>query len=91
MGGEEFLVMLRGTGLASAFALAKRVCERVAASATDFEGTQVATTISIGVSVVRFDDVSIDTVLARADHALYAAKNAGRNRAIQHADPLATD
>jgi diguanylate cyclase (GGDEF)-like protein/PAS domain S-box-containing protein len=91
VGGEEFLVMLRGTGLASAFALAKRVCERVAALATDFEGTPVATTISIGVSVIRADDASIDAVLARADQALYAAKNAGRNRAIPHADPLTTD
>jgi diguanylate cyclase (GGDEF)-like protein/PAS domain S-box-containing protein len=91
MGGEEFLVMLRGTGLGSAFALAQRVCERVASRATEFEGTPIATTISIGVSVLRADDGSIDAVLARADHALYAAKNAGRNRAVPHADPLPTD
>jgi diguanylate cyclase (GGDEF)-like protein len=91
MGGEEFLVMLRGTGLASAFALAERVCERVASRATGFEGAPIATTISIGVSVIRSEDTSIDAVLARADHALYVAKNGGRNRAILHADPLATD
>jgi len=91
MGGEEFFVMLRGTGLASAFGLAKRMCERIAARATDFNGTPVATTISIGVSVIRAEDASIDAVLARADHALYAAKAAGRNRAIPHADPLPTD
>jgi diguanylate cyclase (GGDEF)-like protein len=91
MGGEEFFVMLRGTGLASAFGLAKRMCERIAARATDFNGTPVATTISIGVSVIRAEDASIDAVLARADHALYAAKAAGRNCAIPHADPLPTD
>jgi diguanylate cyclase (GGDEF)-like protein/PAS domain S-box-containing protein len=91
MGGEEFFVLLRGTGFASAFGLAKRMCERVAAHATDFEGKPIATTISIGVSVIRAEDASIDAVLARADHALYAAKNAGRNRAIPHADPLPTD
>jgi diguanylate cyclase (GGDEF)-like protein len=91
MGGEEFLVMLRGTALASAFGLARRVCERVASRATEFEGAPIATTISIGVSVLRADDVSIDAVLARADQALYAAKNAGRNRAVPHADPLVTD
>jgi diguanylate cyclase (GGDEF)-like protein/PAS domain S-box-containing protein len=91
MGGEEFLVMLRGTGLTGALGLAKRMCERIAARATDFEGSAVATTISIGVSVIRAEDASIDAVLARADHALYAAKDAGRNRAIPHADPLPTD
>ena len=91
MGGEEFLVMLRRTGLASAFGLAKRMCEGIAARPTEFEGAAIATTISIGVSVIRAEDPSIDAVLARADHALYAAKNAGRNRAIPHADPLSTD
>ncbi len=91
MGGEEFIVLLRGSALASALGLAQRMCERVAARATDFEGTPIATTISIGVSVIRTDDARVDEVLARADHALYAAKDAGRNRAIPHADPLATD
>jgi diguanylate cyclase (GGDEF)-like protein/PAS domain S-box-containing protein len=91
MGGEEFIVLLRGTALASAFALAKRMCERVAARATDFEGTPIATTISIGASVIRMDDATIDEVLARADHALYAAKDAGRNRAVVHADPRSSD
>ncbi len=91
MGGEEFIVLLRGSALASALGLAQRVCERVAARATDFEGTPIATTISIGVSVLRTDDTSVDEVLARADHALYAAKDAGRNRAVAHADPLGTD
>ncbi|MFI4889469.1 MAG: diguanylate cyclase [Steroidobacterales bacterium] len=91
MGGEEFIVLLRGTSLASAVALAQRVCERVAAHPAGFEGAAIPMTISIGVSVIRSDDASIDAVLSRADMALYAAKNAGRNRVMAHADPLASD
>jgi diguanylate cyclase (GGDEF)-like protein/PAS domain S-box-containing protein len=91
MGGEEFLLLLRGTGLASALTLAQRMCERVAARCTDFEGTAITTTISIGASVMRTEDTSVDDVLARADQALYSAKNAGRNRVCAHADPLASD
>ncbi len=90
-GGEEFIVLLRGTGLASAIALAQRVCERIAAHPTELEGAAIPMTISIGASVLRGDDASIAEVLARADVALYAAKNAGRNRVVAHADPRACD
>lgn len=91
MGGEEFIVLLRGSALTSAVALANRVCERIATHPADFEGAAIPMTISIGVSVIRSDDASVDDVLARADQALYAAKNAGRNRALAHAVALATD
>lgn len=91
VGGEEFLVLLRGTGLAGALQLAQRICDRIAANPAQLDGTALPVTISIGVSVLRYEDANVDAVLARADRALYAAKRAGRNRVHAHADPLPTD
>jgi diguanylate cyclase (GGDEF)-like protein len=40
----------------------------------------LAVTVSIGVAQLRDDDANLKDLLARADHALYEAKRAGRNR-----------
>ena len=75
LGGEEFLVVLPSTDLASASLFAERVrvtIERL---------TQV--TVSGGVAVVLEED-DAKTLLTRADSALYAAKAAGRNRIFSH-------
>ncbi|MCK6407068.1 MAG: GGDEF domain-containing protein [Rhodocyclaceae bacterium] len=75
-GGEEFLVLLEGTGLESALAVAESVRESVAAAAIMPE-RQV--TVSIGVSqYVAGQD--IDGWTRAADVALYQAKAEGRNR-----------
>jgi two-component system cell cycle response regulator len=91
-GGEEFVVLLPNTLVESAKLLAERV--RVAISKTPFDlpgGEQVTVTISIGISEVHptADDKDLKTVgdslVARADVALYAAKSAGRDRVIVEA------
>ena len=91
-GGEEFVVLLPNTLVESAMLLAERV--RVAISKTPFElpsGDTVTVTISIGISEVhpRANDEDLKTVgdslVARADVALYAAKSAGRDRVIVEA------
>lgn len=74
-GGEEFLIMAAATSLAAASDLAERI--RRAASATPCAGRDV--TLSLGVAQCRPDD-TIDSVVQRADRALYAAKANGRNR-----------
>jgi diguanylate cyclase (GGDEF)-like protein len=76
MGGEEFVLLLPATGEAQAATLADELRVSIAAAPL-VDGRPV--TVSIGVSEVRGDD-SPESWIKRADEALYAAKNAGRNR-----------
>ena len=76
-GGEEFVVILPETGFDETLAKATALCEHVAG--TPLVGEHLLT-ISCGVTSVAKDD-NADTLLQRADGALYAAKHGGRNRA----------
>lgn len=73
-GGEEFAIMLAADETAGT-ALAERLRQAVAGA--DFGG--ISLTVSIGVATWRVRDGSVAAALSRADQALYAAKNAGRN------------
>lgn len=75
-GGEEFVLMLPETSLEEAVTVAERILEQVAVPT---EGLPVIT-VSIGVATNRPDEELIDALLARADRALYKAKDEGRNR-----------
>lgn len=77
-GGEEFLLVLPGADAEGALTFANRLLARI--RALELEGLTV--TASIGHT--QFDpnrDLKIESLLKRADEALYAAKNAGRDRA----------
>ena len=76
LGGEEFLVLCRHSGLQGALESAERVREAIAAQ--DFPGVGQVTA-SFGVAACGEGD-SAKTLLERADAALYRAKAAGRNR-----------
>ncbi len=78
-GGEEFAIILPTTELAEAIATADRLRLWVAAQvfATSEGGASV--TISLGVAELTPDLPDLATLLDRADSALYAAKQAGRN------------
>jgi len=77
-GGEEFLIALPGTGLDDALELAERIRLAVA-DCHDAEVGRV--TLSLGVAAWQPEGTEIDTV-NRADQALYAAKQQGRNRVV---------
>lgn len=79
MGGEEFALVMPGTDLEGACYAAERLRAAVAATEIDNDGQPYAMTVSIGVTLVGPDE-HINAALARADHALYQAKSAGRNR-----------
>ncbi len=79
-GGEEFLVILPGHGLAPAVHTAERIrksCESLHHQALQASGL----TTSLGIAEADRDD-DVSSLLARADRALYMAKEGGRNRAV---------
>lgn len=76
LGGDEFLIILRRVGdLGDAEAVAHKVLAAVTAPAT-FDHADVAIRMSIGVTLLRPDEV-IDAAVARADDAMYEAKHSG--------------
>jgi diguanylate cyclase (GGDEF)-like protein len=88
-GGEEFVVLLPGTGIERALGVAERIqialrvpCEDVKKGAT-----LPACTVSIGVACQMDAEEDLDSLLMRADKALYAAKAGGRDR-VEVADAL---
>jgi diguanylate cyclase (GGDEF)-like protein len=76
VGGEEFVVLLAATQIGAGFDVAERI--RQAIERHPIKGVPV--TISIGVAAASGIDFRYTEVFARADAALLAAKNAGRNR-----------
>jgi len=80
MGGEEFSAVLTQTGIESGQRTAERLRQLVEQQAVETEAATISYTISIGLSELREDDTSMETILKRADDALYKAKNNGRNR-----------
>jgi diguanylate cyclase (GGDEF)-like protein len=82
IGGEEFLVLLPRTDAAAANALAESLRAHVEALALEFDGQPQSITVSIGVAVSAADDRQVDSLVRRADRALYEAKRAGRNRVV---------
>ncbi len=83
LGGEEFAVLLPETGQHEALELAQRLRLAVAGAEVPMEGKPpLRVTASFGVATLAAQDVTIATVLGRADRALYEAKRAGRDRVV---------
>lgn len=82
LGGEEFAILLPETGQAGLMEVAERLRQRVAALALPLPGGggTLSFTVSIGGALPGPLDGGAQTVLARADRALYQAKTRGRNQ-----------
>lgn len=79
-GGEEFIVLLSNTNKESAMIVAEKL--RYAMSNEELilqDETVVSITISLGVAEYPHDSSTLEALLEKADHALYAAKSSGRN------------
>jgi len=81
-GGEEFIVFLPDTTLEQALRVGERICASVLHADIAHAGSPMGVvTVSIGVATnLAEDGDDPEVMLARADAALYRAKNAGRNR-----------
>jgi diguanylate cyclase (GGDEF)-like protein len=80
LGGEEFAALLVNTTRERALAVAEEIRATFADATREVDGRPVVATVSIGV-VISYDAVlDLSALLAQADHALYRAKDNGRNR-----------
>jgi diguanylate cyclase len=78
-GGDEFVQILPHTALVGAMLDAERLCNRIKALKIPFTGSMGPLTVSVGVAEYRPGETIVQT-FARADGALYKAKQLGRNR-----------
>ena len=78
-GGEEFVILLPETDGPTALRMAERIRRTIAALRIDVGEQQLAITISLGVATTERPTLDLTSLADHADHALYAAKHAGRN------------
>jgi diguanylate cyclase (GGDEF)-like protein len=78
-GGEELVILLPETDRKTAMRVAERLRASVAATPIKISETEIAVTVSIGVAEKDENTLQLDTLIARADQAMYIAKHKGRN------------
>lgn len=87
IGGEEFLAVLPETGFRTAMAVAERLRRSVSGAPVRTAEALIPVTLSIGLAMgggAEAGAAQVDTLLARADQALLAAKSDGRNQVTVH-------
>jgi diguanylate cyclase (GGDEF)-like protein len=80
LGGEEFAALLRDTTRERAMAVAEQIRVSFAEATREVDGRPIAATVSIGIVISHDAVLDLSALLAQADHALYRAKDGGRNR-----------
>jgi len=81
LGGEEFALLLPDASLEAARAVAERIRAAAESLLVEHEGQRIRFTTSGGVAALG-DDATLDAWIARADAALYQAKQGGRNHVV---------
>ena len=85
-GGEELMMILPGLGRGELENPAERLRTAVCDLPFDVNGREVWATVSIGIARCESPTESVDSIVRRADGALYEAKRAGRNRVVYSMD-----
>ena len=85
-GGDEFIVLLPETPVAGANVVAERIRNSMAKMPLAEGAEQVQCTVSIGIASYPDDGSALDTIIARADRAMYNAKQSGRNCVVKFSD-----
>jgi diguanylate cyclase (GGDEF)-like protein len=82
LGGEEFVAVMPNTDGDAALAAAERVRQAFADAPMVIGGHEVTVTVTAGVAILTAEDQHFSNLLRRADRAMYAGKNAGRNQVM---------
>lgn len=79
-GGDEFLALLPETPCGGAAGVATRVCHRIESTPLHYSNKIISVTVSIGVACFPDHGSDFETVLKKADDAMYVSKKGGKNR-----------
>jgi diguanylate cyclase (GGDEF)-like protein len=79
-GGEELIILLPETDRRTSIQVAERLRTTIAATPIRVFGREILATVSIGVATQDENTMDLETLIARADQAMYMAKHKGRNR-----------
>ena len=82
LGGEEFAILLPETDIAGGAIIAERLLSAIGKTNIDADNKILHITVSIGVAELLPDEDKLETLLKRADDAMYEAKRKGRNQVI---------
>jgi diguanylate cyclase (GGDEF)-like protein len=82
-GGDEFIVLLPETPRKGAVEVADRIRDAVIGTPLEVNEKRVVSSVSIGLASHPDDGNTMDAIVARADRAMYRAKQQGRNRVVQ--------
>ena len=88
-GGEEFVVALPGTDSKEAQIVANRLRANVAEISLKEEAIELSLSVTIGIAIADTQEADLESLIARADQALYTGKRNGRNQVViclAHAD-----
>lgn len=89
LGGEEFSALLPNTTEQGALKVAENIRQEIEhMEYISSKNQTIKFTISIGVATLNSHDINIESVLHRADIALYSAKRNGRNQVVLYKDEL---
>lgn len=79
-GGEEILILLK-TDLETSVQIADRICKNIAGTASNYKGTEVKVTLTLGVSQYA-EGETIRSMIDKADQNLYYGKKNGKNQVV---------
>jgi len=79
-GGEEIVFLLPETNLEVAKEIAERLRRTIASLSIPTDKGEIGVTVSIGVAMYDENTLDLETMIVRADQAMYVAKHKGRNR-----------
>ncbi|MHC4985444.1 MAG: GGDEF domain-containing response regulator [Planctomycetota bacterium] len=89
-GGDEFVLLLPHTPVHRAVAVCERIRHQLSLVTSQTEGVEQSLTLSAGVASLKADGPgTLDELLAMADKAMYAAKDAGKDRTLTYASIIA--
>ena len=93
-GGEEFVIVLTNASLSNAVKKAKLICRSIAETRYALDdvktGHILTLTVSIGISIFQNGDTP-ESIIGRADRALYLAKGAGKNGVVSEKELITAD